>query len=157
MSLPAQVPLITAELFPMNSRDLEAVATLEACVQRFPWSRGNFEDSLNAGHSCWVMRVGGDLTGFSVAMLVVDEMHLLNLGVAPAHQGKGYGARLLRHVMSTARENGAASLLLEVRPSNEQAVKLYRHFGFSQIGQRRDYYPALGGREDALVFRKELD
>lgn len=152
MSLAAQV-----EFLPMNVREIETVAALEACVQHFPWSAGNFSDSLKAGHSCWVMRFGGDLVGFFIVMLVLDEAHLLNLAIAPAQQGQGLGARLLRQAMATARENGAASMLLEVRPSNAQAVKLYRHFGFQQIGQRRDYYPALSGREDALVFRKEMD
>jgi len=147
----------TVEFLPMNLREIEAVAALEACVQQFPWSAGNFADSIKAGHSCWVIRVGGDLVGFHIVMPVLDEAHLLNLAIAPAQQGQGLGARLLRQAMATARENGAASMLLEVRPSNEQAVKLYRHFGFQEIGRRRDYYPSLTGREDALVFRKELD
>lgn len=145
------------EFLPMQAREIEHVAALEACVQAFPWSPGNFSDSLQAGHSCWVMRLNGDLIGFFIVMPVLDEAHLLNLAIAPALQGQGMGARLLRHAMHSARENGANSMLLEVRPSNLQAVKLYRHFGFAQIGQRRDYYPALTGREDALVFRKELD
>ena len=67
-----------------------------------------------------------------------------------------FGARLLRHAMSVARQAGAATLLLEVRPSNVKAVELYRHFGFAQIGVRRGYYPADGGREDALVMTHAL-
>jgi ribosomal-protein-alanine N-acetyltransferase len=145
-----------AEFFPMNERDLDAVAALEASIQAFPWSRGNFADSLQAGHSVWVCRLGGDLIGFSVIMRVLDEAHLLNLGVCQRYQGKGYGARLLRHVLEGARLHGANKLFLVVRPSNERAVALYRHFGFNQIGVRRGYYPAAIGREDALVFDKEL-
>lgn len=145
------------EFLPMQAREIDSVAALESCVQDFPWSAGNFSDSLQAGHSCWVMRLNGDLIGFFIVMPILDEAHLLNLAIAPAQQGQGMGARLLRHAMLSAKENGAASMLLEVRPSNTQALKLYRHFGFVQIGQRRDYYPALTGREDALVFRKELD
>ena len=147
---------LRAEFFPMNERDLDAVAALEASIQAFPWSRGNFSDSLQAGHSVWVCRLGGDLIGFSVIMRVLDEAHLLNLGVCQRYQGKGYGARLLRHVLEGARLHGANKLFLEVRPSNERAVELYRHFGFNQIGVRRGYYPAAIGREDALVFDKEL-
>lgn len=144
------------EFFPMNERDLDSVAALEASLQAFPWSRGNFADSLVAGHSAWVCRLGGDLIGFSVIMRVLDEAHLLNLGVCQRYQGQGHGARLLRHVMALARQHGAAKLFLEVRPSNERAVELYRHFGFNQIGVRRGYYPAAIGREDGLVFDKEL-
>ncbi|HJW27207.1 MAG TPA: ribosomal protein S18-alanine N-acetyltransferase [Rhodocyclaceae bacterium] len=153
MSASLQLPV---EMFPMNQNDLEAVAELEQSVQAFPWSRGNFADSLAAGHGVWVSRIGGDLVGFSVVMVVVDEAHLLNVAVAKRYQGQGHGARLLRHVMEQARLHGAAKLLLEVRPSNQRAVELYRLFGFRQIGLRRGYYPAAIGREDALVFEREL-
>ena len=160
MSLPSSVPNsapnIPAEFFPMNERDLDAVAALEASLQVFPWSRGNFADSLAVGHSVWVLRLGGDLIGFSVVMAVIDEGHLLNIGVCERYQGQGYGARLLRHAMETARQNGVCKLFLEVRPSNERAVALYQHFGFRKIGLRKDYYPAVMGREDGLVFDKEL-
>jgi len=147
---------ISAEFFPMNERDLDAVAALEASLQTFPWSRGNFADSLSAGYSAWVLRRGGDLVGFSVVMSVIDEAHLLNIGVGKRYQGQGYGARLLRHAMECAGLGGARMLFLEVRPSNDKAVELYRHFGFRQIGLRKGYYPAVVGREDGLIFDKEL-
>ena len=151
-----KMPEIAAEFFPMNERDLDKVAALEASLQVFPWSRGNFEDSLTAGYSVWVLRLGGELIGFSVVMSVIDEAHLLTIGVCKRYQGQGYGARLLRHAMECARLGGAHKLFLEVRPSNERAVELYRHFGFKQIGNRKGYYPAVVGREDALIFDKEL-
>jgi len=147
---------LPVEMFPMNQKDLDAVAELEENVQAFPWSRGNFADSLAAGHAVWVCRIGGNLVGFSVVMIVVDEAHLLNVAVSKHYQGKGYGARLLQHVMEQARLHGAGKLLLEVRPSNRRAVELYRLFGFRQIGFRREDYPAALGREDALVFEREL-
>lgn len=147
---------LAAEYFPMNERDLDGVAALETALQAFPWSRGNFADSLSAGHSVWVLRLGGELIGFSVVMSVIDEAHLLNIGVDQRFQGQGYGARLLRHAMECVRLGGAAKLFLEVRPSNARAVDLYRHFGFRQIGLRKGYYPAAIGREDALIFDKEL-
>jgi len=144
------------EFFPMNEHDLDAVTALEASVQAFPWSRGNFADSLASGYSVWVCRVGGDLVGFSVVMMVLDEAHLLNLAVCSHFQGRGHGARLLQNAMQVARQHGAAKLFLEVRASNERAAALYRHFGFRQIGLRRGYYPDVTGREDALVFEREL-
>ena len=147
---------LTAEFFPMNEHDLASVTALEATLQDFPWTRGNFADSLTAGYSVWVCRLGGELVGFSVVMSVIDEAHLLNIGVGAHFQGQGYGARLLRNAMEAARLGGAGKLFLEVRPSNERAVELYRHFGFRQIGLRKGYYPAKTGREDALVFDKEL-
>ena len=144
------------EFFPMNASDLESVTALEASVQHFPWTRGHFADSLQAGYSAWVCRVGGELVGFSIVMQVIDEAHLLNIAVSPNHQGRGFGARLLRRLMANAVERGATALFLEVRPSNARAVELYRHFGFRQIGVRKNYYPAQDGREDALIFDKVL-
>ena len=87
----------------MNANDLDEVARVEAGLQSFPWTRGNFADSLAAGYSVWVLRVGGQLLGFSIVMLVLDEAHLLNIGVSASHQGKGYGARLLRNAMAIAK------------------------------------------------------
>lgn len=145
------------EMMPMNACDLDEVLAIEFRVCPFPWGRGNFTDSLSSGYSCWVCRVGGELLGYFVVMLAVDEAHLLNICVAEKRQGMGFGARLLRHAMLVARQGGATTLLLEVRPSNDNALSLYRHFGFQQIGRRRDYYPAEKGREDALVLTRTLD
>ena len=140
----------------MTADDLDAVTALEASLQAFPWSRGNFADSLTAGHDARVLHLGDDLVGFSVVMMVVDEAHLLNIGVDRRYQGQGHGARMLRQIMDDARSAGALRLLLEVRPSNRQSIDFYQRFGFKQIGARRAYYPAVAGREDALVFDKEL-
>ena len=150
------VLLPQVELMPMHERDLDEVLAIEYRLCAFPWGRGNFADSMSSGYSCWVCRVAGELIGYCVLMLAVDDAHLLNISVAEKWQGQGFGARLLRHVMTLGRELGASTLLLEVRPSNEKALALYRHFGFQQIGVRRGYYPATGGREDALVLTHAL-
>ena len=144
------------EMLPMNSRDLDDVLAIEAAVYPFPWTRGNFADSLAAGYSAWVCRIGGELVGYVVVMMVLDEAHLLNVSVHSNRQGLGFGAKLLRHSMAVARRLGARSMLLEVRPSNERALALYRHFGFVRIGVRKAYYPAHEGREDALVLTHSL-
>jgi ribosomal-protein-alanine N-acetyltransferase len=144
------------EMLPMNLHDLDEVLVIEYRAYDFPWSRGNFADSLAAGYSCWVCRVGGTLVGYAVVMLAVDDAHLLNISVAEKYQGMGFGGRLLHQAMSVGRQGGATALLLEVRPTNEKALALYRHFGFRQIGVRRGYYPADKGREDAWVFNHPL-
>ena len=144
------------EMLPMGPGDLDEVLAIEYRVYPFPWGRGNFTDSMSSGYSCWVCRVSGELVGYFVVMLAVDEAHLLNIAIAEKRQGLGFGARLLRQAMRVAQASGGTLMLLEVRPSNEQALSLYRHFGFKQIGVRRGYYPADGGREDALVLTHEL-
>ena len=148
---------LASGMLPMSERDIDEVLYIENRVYSHPWSRTNFTDSLVNGHSCWVCRAASELIGYVVLMRIVDEAHLLDIGVAPERQGLGFGARLLRHAMETARCGGAMTLLLEVRPSNEHALTLYRHFGFRQIAIRRGYYPASDGREDALVLTRSLE
>jgi ribosomal-protein-alanine N-acetyltransferase len=141
---------------PMGEGDLEAVIEIEQRIYAFPWTLGNFRDSLRAGYSCWVLRTGEGLLGYAVLMLAAGEAHLLNLTIdAPFHR-RGHGSRLLHHLVETARDYGARILLLEVRPSNAIGLALYARHGFLQIGERRDYYPAPGGRENALVLALEF-
>jgi ribosomal-protein-alanine N-acetyltransferase len=144
------------ELRPMRPGDLDEVLAIEYGVCPFPWGRSNFSESMASGYSCWVCREASVLVGYFVLMLAVDDAHLLTIGVAPGHQRKGFGARLLRQAMAVGLSGGARTLLLEVRPSNDKALAMYRHFGFAQIGVRRGYYPAQGGREDALVLTHAL-
>jgi ribosomal-protein-alanine N-acetyltransferase len=138
---------------PMVMRDVEAVAAIEATAYSHPWTRGNFIDSLAAGYLAEVL-VSHDagIVGYFVAMPGVDELHLLNVTVAPAWQGLGHGQHLLQVVQDLARQRGLASLWLEVRQSNTRARALYGRIGFVESGLRRAYYPALGGREDAVVM-----
>lgn len=142
-------------LSPMTEADLDEVAEVEHEAYEFPWSRGNFEDSLRNGYFGICMRhVSGALVGYCVLMPVVDEMHLLNLCVAPQVQGTGAGLALLREAVRITRGKDLLGLLLEVRPSNVRALRLYERFGFTTIGRRKNYYPARRhGREDALVMR----
>ncbi|WP_028224681.1 ribosomal protein S18-alanine N-acetyltransferase [Paraburkholderia ferrariae] len=142
-------------LSPMTESDLDEVAVVEKTAYEFPWSRGNFEDSLRNGYYGICMRhVTGTLIGYCVLMPVVDEMHLLNLCVAPAAQGVGAGLALLREAVRVAHAQRLEGLLLEVRPTNHRAIRLYEQFGFVTIGRRKNYYPARHHtREDAIVMR----
>lgn len=147
----------------MRREDLDAVTAIELQVYPFPWSRGNFGDSLVSGYDAWVFESGDAsapaLAGYAVAMWIPDEAHLLNLSVAANMQGRGVGRAMLDWLLRDAARRGARGMMLEVRPSNARAIALYRSFGFAQIGVRKRYYPADGGaREDALVlFRKLVD
>ncbi|GLU31661.1 ribosomal protein S18-alanine N-acetyltransferase [Trinickia caryophylli] len=140
---------------PMTDADLDEVALIEREAYEFPWTRGNFEDSLRNGYFGVCMRhVTGVLVGYCVLMPVVDEMHLLNLCVAPRAQHSGAGLALLREAARIARTTGLGGVLLEVRPSNVRAIRLYERFGFVTVGRRRNYYPARHrSREDAIVMR----
>ncbi len=140
----------------MTDADLDAVATAEARIHPFPWTRGNFADSLAAGHDAWLAREGGRMIGYAVVMRVLDEAHLLNISVLPELQRSGRGSALLIHVFGEARLRAATRMLLEVRPGNLAGQGFYRRHGFVEIGRRRDYYPAHEGREDAIVMARDL-
>ena len=141
---------------PMRESDLRAVLEIEQSIYEFPWTLGNFRDSLRAGYACWVIRESRRVIGYAVLMLAAGEAHLLNLSVAGASQRRGHGRNLLHNVVQLAREYKAKILFLEVRPTNEVGQRLYSGHGFRQIGVRRGYYPARKGREDALVLALEL-
>lgn len=142
---------------PMTETDLDWIVTAEADLHAFPWSRGNFFDSLQAGYACWAMRRGAVPIAYAVLLLVLDEAHLLNISVCTAAQRQGVATLLLRHLFEQARVGGATQMFLEVRPSNEGALSLYQQQGFQSVGRRKRYYPAAGGgREDAIVMRRAL-
>ena len=140
------------ELRQMAAEDLPAVMAIENAIYAFPWTQGNFRDSLAAGYSCWVYARDAEVIGYAVVMLAPEEAHLLNLSICASCQGQGYGSLLLRRICDAARGRGARLIFLEVRPSNVAALRLYDRHGFQRVGQRRDYYPAPAGREDALIL-----
>lgn len=142
---------------PMQQEDLEWVASQDMELYPFPWTVGNFSDSMEAGYGCWRMSEQGVPVGYAVLMMVIDEAHILNISVTRACQGRGLGRRLLDHLAWVAWQAGARQLLLEVRPSNASALALYEKRGFEVIGRRKGYYPAPGGREDAIVMRLALE
>lgn len=144
------------EFAAMRTADLDTVLGIEQAVYSHPWTRGNFVDSINAGYQCSTYRIGPEIVGYFVLIIAVSEAHLLNLSVAAGRQRQGIGSELLREVMRIAIERDAKHLFLEVRPSNAPALALYAGFGFRQISERRGYYPADGGRENALVLTLDL-
>jgi ribosomal-protein-alanine N-acetyltransferase len=145
-------------LRPMAVGDVDEVHALERSVFPHPWSRANFMDSLTSGYDAWVARDGaGLLAGYFLVMYAPDEVHLLDVAVCAARQGKGLGRYLLDRIAARARAMRMESILLEVRPSNGRALQVYRRYGYAEIGRRKGYYPAGDGRrEDAIVMRYAL-
>lgn len=136
---------------PMTEADLDAVLKIEYAAFSHPWTRGIFADGIKS-YDCWLMFEGSQQVGHGVINVIIDEAHLLNITVKPESQGRGLGLRLLEHLMDRARALKARECFLEVRASNESAYRLYERYGFNEVGRRRGYYPAVGGREDALVM-----
>ena len=143
---------------PMTVDMLDAVLAIEVQAYTFPWTRGNFIDSMAAGYVMRALFGGeGELVGYFVAMPGFEEMHLLNITVGAAHAGRGHARRMLATLYDACAAIGAAAVWLEVRESNERARALYLREGFADAGRRRDYYPApQGRREDAILMTRLL-
>jgi len=137
---------------------LDAVLAIEVQAYTFPWTRGNFIDSIAAGYLARALcAADGELIGYFVAMPGFEEMHLLNVTVAARHEGQGHGRRLLAELYALSSGFAAGAVWLEVRESNARARALYLREGFTEAGRRRDYYPAPAGRrEDAILMTRSL-
>jgi [ribosomal protein S18]-alanine N-acetyltransferase len=149
-------------LLPMTLQQLDAVVAIELLAYEFPWTRGNFVDSLVGGYPAQVLYgAQGELLGYFIAMEGVDELHLLNITVAPTAQGHGHARFMLDALCAHALERKTPKIWLEVRESNLRARAIYERYGFTHIGLRRGYYPASrsthpSGREDAIVMSLDL-
>ena len=125
---------VEARFEPLSEARLDAVLAIEQTAYAQPWSRGNFADSLRAGYQAQLLRADDAILGYFIAMKGVDEVHLLNITVAPDHQGQGWGRVMLDALAIWSRGQGAQWLWLEVRVSNERARAVYQSNGFQQVG-----------------------
>ena len=156
---------------PMQAVDLDAVLDIESVSHLHPWTRGNFSDSLAAGHWAYCIRPQVDqaikgsyldpsiLWAYCILYPAVNELHLLNITVSPKLRKLGLASRMMAAIEGVAAQQNMPRIILEVRPSNLAAVTLYQKLGYEQIGMRKNYYPAdpqLGTREDALVMAKSI-
>ena len=149
---------LEAHLEALSIERLDAVCTVEESAYSHPWTRANFTDSMAAGYHCQLLMGRDTLIGYFVAMKGVDEVHLLNLTVAPAFHRQGWAPMLLQALAGWSRAQGAQWLWLEVRESNQRAQAVYLRHGFRSVGVRKAYYPAAGSqRENAVVMSLHLN
>jgi [ribosomal protein S18]-alanine N-acetyltransferase len=141
---------------PMTEADVIDVGTLERASYQFPWSEGIFRDCLRVGYVCRVVICGNKLIGYGVMSVGAGEAHILNLCVDSGVRCQGIGRRMLDYLLDRGAAAGMTEAFLEVRPSNTAAIRLYLSLGFDQVGMRRGYYQAVGGREDAAVLKLSL-
>lgn len=146
-----------AHFAPMQAQHLDGVLAVEALAHAHPWGRAHFTEALQAGNEAQVLLADSCLLGYFVAMPGVDEVHLLNITVAPLYQRQGWSRVMLDALALWARGRGAVQIWLEVRLGNERAQQVYAAQGFERVGLRKDYYPAdAGAREDAVVMMLNL-
>ena len=149
-------PLPEVRIRPMRESDIAAVIELERTSYPFPWSEGIFRDCLRVGYICRVVDIDDLVVGHAILSLGAGEAHILNVCIGEAYRNRGIGRHLLAYLLERAQASGMGEAFLEVRPSNVAAIRLYQSMGFEQVGQRRGYYQASGGREDAAVLRKRF-
>lgn len=145
------------DLRPMTLDDIDCVTEIEIATYEFPWTRGIFHDCLQVGYCCWVYENNEDILAYGVMSVAADEAHILTIVVAEPARRNGLGAGMLKNLLMIARQRNAATVILEVRPTNDAAINLYQHTGFSEVGVRKGYYPDSNNqREDALVMALDL-
>ncbi|HEU4485625.1 MAG TPA: ribosomal protein S18-alanine N-acetyltransferase [Povalibacter sp.] len=142
---------------PMTIPDVGSVAAVERASYQFPWSEGVFRDCVRVGYLCRVIEYRNEISGYGIMSFGAGEAHVLNICVQQQLRGSGVGRRLMEYLLDRARDEYMQDVFLEVRPSNAVAIRLYESMGFERIGQRKGYYQAVGGREDALVYKLALE
>jgi [ribosomal protein S18]-alanine N-acetyltransferase len=140
----------------MQQEDVDGVMAIENVVCEFPWTASIFSDCIKVGYSCWVLDDQKEIVGYGLLSVAAEEAHILNICIRPENQRQGLGLRMMKHLIKQSRYLNSNSVYLEVRVSNHGAYDLYRKLGFIQTSERKDYYPAKGGREDALVLTLSL-
>jgi [ribosomal protein S18]-alanine N-acetyltransferase len=141
---------------PMSESDVAEVVAIERNAYQFPWSEGIFRDCLRVGYVCRVVILGRQVIGYGVMSVGAGEAHILNLCISAVYRVRGLGRQLLEYLLDRGAAAGMSEAFLEVRPSNTAALHLYNSLGFEQVGIRRGYYQAVGGREDASVLKLAL-
>jgi len=152
----SEVALPEIAIRPMHEQEVPAVVALEREAYLFPWTEGIFRDCLRVGYLCRVIDLEGTVVGFGIMSCGAGEAHVLNICVRPDLRCRGIGRRMLDYLLDRGYDAGMLEAFLEVRPSNVAAIRLYQSAGFEQVGIRRGYYQAVGGREDAVVLKLDL-
>lgn len=144
----------------MTVQDIPVVSSLDLNVDPAPWSEKLYNDCLGIGYECWVITADSDVIGFGISNYAGPEAHLLKLAIDPKFHRQGFGQKLLQHFINLAKTQGAEEMYLEVRVSNDPAIKLYAKNNFVEVGVRKDYYPPNERlaipKEDALTMALAL-
>ena len=140
----------------MDVSDIDTVMLVENQVYEYPWTAGIFNDCIRVGYDCWLALMEDDVIAHAVISVAAGESHILNISIDPKHQNKGIGKQFVEYLIDIAKSKRASVIMLEVRPSNTLAINCYNAAGFNEIGCRKNYYPAAVGKEDALLFAREI-
>ena len=138
----------------LKLRDLNSIEEIERASYPTPWSRSMFAGELAKPSSmCLGAFEGEQLAGYLIISKYVDAWHVMNIAVAPQFRRRGIATALLERLFELTQDGSRRGYTLEVRVSNDGAIKLYERLGFTGRGMRRGYY--TDNREDALIMWRD--
>jgi ribosomal-protein-alanine N-acetyltransferase len=140
----------------LTAADLATAFTIEQASHAFPWTQATFASNQGDRYLNLKLEADGQMVGFAITQIVLDEATLFNIAIHPDWQRQGFGRQLLEALIAQLEPRGVFTLWLEVRASNRAAIALYEDLGFNEVTIRRNYYPATNGREDAIVMALPL-
>lgn len=143
-------------LQPILESDIDSIVEIENESHLHPWSKSVFRDCLRVSYICDMYTDNGEILVYGIMSVAVGEAHIFNVCVNKKYRRKGYGEKMMEHLIERAKNKNAKTAFLEVRPSNEVAISLYEKLGFTITGKRKDYYPTENGREDAIIMSLKL-
>lgn len=144
------------KIIPLSTEYFEEAYVIEQQAHHFPWTWATFLQNQGSNFHNLAIISDEKLAGFTICQFVLDEASLFNLAIDPQQQKKGLGQRLITQLIEALIEREIQTLWLEVRASNDTAIRLYDKLGFNQISVRPDYYPSNHGREDAILMALTL-
>jgi len=147
---------VSDEICLIQPDHIPEIFEIEKAAYTFPWTEGMLRDCLKTNYYFYAMFRQNKVIAYGVMSCILDESHILNLCVSPEYQKQGLGRKMLYWLLDQARYKQSHTVFLEVRESNHAAQYLYEDIGFNRLGNRREYYPDEVGREDAIMYAKEL-
>ena len=137
----------------MTEEHLETVLKIENECFSHPWSRESLLSELNNPNSVFIAALENDeVIGYIGMSTVIDEGYIFNVAVTESQRKKGIGSALIGEIVTYCKKNGFMFVTLEVRQSNQKAISLYSHFGFTKVGERKSYY--RDPEENAILMTK---
>ena len=135
----------------IEKRDAQELSEIEQETFAMPWSRESFwQEAENTNAEYVIAQAGGRILGYAGAWISYEEAQVTNVAVRQEYRGRGIGSAIFEEIIRRVKERGARAITLEVRVSNEAAIKLYEKYGLRGVGKRPHYY--LDNDEDALIM-----
>ena len=153
----AIAPVDVINVREIDISDIYDIYRIESSIYDYPWSLSIFRDCVEKEYDCFLASSGNNVIGYIISKITPLDSHILNLTIRSDYRRLGIASNFLDFIINKANLVKSKSILLEAKVSNNAAKSLYKKFGFKIIGLRKDYYRVADGREDAVIFKKNLN